>query len=88
MEKLEVVGIQNVDFTNQENGQRICGVKLHCYGEPDYPENFSKGSCQTFSIWFGSDDPLLNTITSFKFGDEIEVSRNRRGRIISAKIVK
>lgn len=88
MEQLVVVGIQNVDFTNPENGQRISGVKLHCYGDPDYPENFSKGSCQTFAVWFGSDDPLLNTITSFAFGETIEVSRNRKGKIVSAKKVK
>lgn len=74
--KVEIVGIENVDYESKKTGKRVEGFRLHV--------QFEKENCQGYAtdVVFIAKDVLEN----FTVGDEVELLYNKYGRVASLRI--
>lgn len=80
MQKCKVLGIKEVDFTDEKSGERVTGRQLWVSSETRDPawngQEVIKIWCKTGSDMHAQCDQLDN-------GDEILVEFNRRGKAIA-----
>lgn len=76
MEKMEVFGIQSMNFDTKD-GSHIEGIKLHCF--KDAPNDNWKGDAYE-GIFISSRSGLIELAKQVQPCDLIEVSFNRYGK--------
>lgn len=75
--KVNCVGIQNVDFTDQKSGEVIQGTKLHLVGiDPVDMKGFT--GCEVSTVFIRKDSPLISAVSSLPVPCTINLTYNER----------
>ena len=82
MEKMKVVGKQHLDFVGKD-GNRVVGVKLHCFCK----KNDVEGEA-TESIFINARSESYDTAKAVSVGSYVDVSFNRWGKADSVQACK
>lgn len=80
--KVNVLGVQMIDYTSRRSGQPVKGVSLHV----SFPDQQVKGLA--VDSFFISDNLGNEYAPSAKVGDVVEIEFNRRGYVCNAYPVK
>lgn len=79
MEKVKVLGVKKVNFTNDETGEVVTGSQLWLGMEtPD--ENWNGN--EVFKVWFPEGHALKPSVDALQPYQDIEVRFDRRGKKI------
>lgn len=78
--KVEVLGVQNLDYVSRRSGEQVKGVMLHsCF-------NDSAVEGRAVESIFISDKLDLDVVYDIKPGMIVEVEYNRRGNVSNVEI--
>lgn len=78
---VDVVGIQNLSFSDQKTGQQVVGSKLYfCYEV----NNVLGYACD--SKFFSSVSPFYRDVVSVSLGDSVDLSYSPKGQLIGFRL--
>lgn len=73
--KVEIIGIESVDYESKKTGKRVEGYRLHV--------QYEKEMCQGYA----TDVVFINKnfLEGFTVGDEVEILYNKYGKVASLR---
>lgn len=84
MNEVQVLGIKQINFTNEDTGEAIAGTQLWCSCET--ADSAWLHGVEIFKSWAKKGSNLEMSFLSLRPGDQIYVKTDRKGRIIQVEV--